>query len=306
MRKTSDVSRFPSSALLFRFCMKVLDLRNPGHKVHDQELGNILQYNPSDTSHWKRGKKALRSVYALEALAHHLETDVDLLQDLVEGAIDFDEAWTDFVDNEEEKKFRAEASSELLELRRERQLTLDRVAEEILQKAGVVSVPVYVPEILQVLPFIHLSHGEVSDKIAWSSRLKPGQYVREIARVILFSEREQFSIPPKIESLSAVEIADFTSALFVPKAALKSEIQRVSARANLVKTLADVFWVPKNVIRARMGALILEAASPEVLSADPISISLMGSVPKLDPNDFGEDDLPTPNAAVPDTVSSDA
>jgi|GEM_PF-577579 len=307
MRKNTDVQRFPHSALLFRFCLRVLETRRKGSKVHDQEVGNILQYNPSDTSHWKRGKKAVRSVYALEALAQTLDVDIETVQDIVDGAVDFEEAWLDFSEAEEEKRLSAEAGGEIAMQRRDRQLLLEKVASDLLAKASVASVPVYLPEVLQVLPFIQVSQGEVSDKIARSSRVKPGLYsircrkgemrghtraaiAREIARVILYSERDSFSIPPKLENLSFFEIVDFSNALIVPREALRAEIQKVPSKMNMVKTLSDVFWVPKSVIRARLAFLLLETATTDVFMTDPLAVTIMGASARRSALDLSEDD----------------
>ncbi len=307
MRKNNDTQRFPHSALLFRFCLRVMETRRRGAKVHDQEVGNILQYNPSDTSHWKRGKKAVRSVYALEALSQTLDVDIETIQDIVDGGLDFEEAWLDFVEAEEEKRLTGEMNGHLLMQRRDRQLLLEQVAQGILEKAGVASVPVYLPELLQVLTFIQVSQGEVSDKIARSSRVKPGLYsircrkgemrahtrtaiAREIARVILYSEREQFNIPPKLENLSFFEIVDLSNALLVPHASLRAEIQKVPAKMNMVKTLSDVFWVPKSVIRSRLTFLLLENAGPEIFNAEPLPVTLMGVTGRGTPLDLSEDE----------------
>lgn len=307
MRKTAETQRFPHSALLFRFCLRVLETRRKGSKVHDQEVGNILQYNPSDTSHWKRGKKAVRSVYALEALAQALDVDIEIIQDIVDGTLDFEEAWLDFSEAEEEKRLVTEFDGPHLMQRRDRQLLLEGVAGSLLSKANVASVPVYLPELLQVLSFIQVSQGEVSDKIARSSRVKPGLYsircrkgemrahtraaiAREIARVILYSEREQFQIPPKLENLAFFEIVDLSNALLVPKEALRAEIQKVPSKLNLVKTLSDVFWVPKSVIRARLAFLLLEKAAPDVFTSEPMTITIMGASGRKTPLDLSEDE----------------
>lgn len=308
MRKSSETQRFPQSALLFRFCLRVLETRKRGVKVHDQEVGNILQYNPSDTSHWKRGKKAVRSIYALEALSQSLDVDLETIQDVSDGLLEFEEAWFDFSEAEEERKLVKDLDAGLLRERRDRQIALEKVATQILAKANIGSVPVYLPEVLSVLPFVQVSQGDVSDKIARSSRIKPGQYSiryrkgelrahtraaigREIARVILYSEREQFSIPARIDNLAMFEIIDLSNALLVPKESLRNEMQKISSRVNMVRVLADVFWVPKSVIRSRLAHLVLETAGESVFKAAPMNIQLMGGTRGVTPFlDLSEDD----------------
>ena len=317
MRKGTETQRFPHSALLFRFCLRVLESRKKGTKVHDQEVGNILEYNPSDTSHWKRGKKAVRSVYALEALSQSLDVDLETIQDLADGQTELEEAWFDFAEAEEERRLTKEFTPGLAQDRRDRQMMLENVTLKLHAKASVSSVPVYLPEILQVLPFIQVAQGDVSDKLARSSRVKPGQYsiryrkgelrahtrlalAREISRVILYSEREQFQIPAKVDALSFFEIVDLSNALLVPKESLRAELPKLPSKANMVKTLADVFWVPKSVIRARLANLLLESANDSVFQSEPLSVRIMGAVRKITAADFAEDDT---SAGAPASAS---
>ena len=48
MRKSQDNVRFPQSIQLFRFCFRILEIRKPEEKIHDQDLGAILEFNPSE------------------------------------------------------------------------------------------------------------------------------------------------------------------------------------------------------------------------------------------------------------------
>ena len=57
MKRSSSV-KFPNSVQLFKFCLKVMVYKRVS-KVRDQEVGAILNFNPSDCSHWKRGEKTL-------------------------------------------------------------------------------------------------------------------------------------------------------------------------------------------------------------------------------------------------------
>jgi hypothetical protein len=311
MRKTNDTQRFPHSALLFRFCLKVLETRKRGEKVHDQDVGNILNYNPSDTSHWKRGKKAVRSIYALEALSRTLDVDIEVIHDLSEGHLELNEAWFDFTEAEDGKRLTKALDPSLSQERFQRQQALEEVAQQILSKANISSVPVYLPEVLQVLSFLQVAPGDVPEKLVRTSRIKQGQYsiryrkgemrahtraaiAREIARVILYSEREQFSIPPKQEILGFHEMVDLSNALLVPRDALRAEISKVPPRVDLAKVLADVFWVPKSVIRTRLASLILEAAGAEVFHAEPMLIKLEGTRNPLEFIDLSEDDSGQP------------
>jgi hypothetical protein len=307
MRKATEAPRFPQSALLFQFSLRAMEHKNPGTNVHDQEIGNILSYNPSDTSHWKRGKKAVRSIYALEKLSSDLDADLGIIQDLAEGLIDLDEAWFDHLDAVEERRLTAMLQPEQMLERRIRQRMLENVAQTILSEARVEAVPVYLPELLEVLNFIQVTQGDVSDKLARSSKLKPGLYsikhrkgdmrphtraavAREMARIILFSERERFHIPERREGLGFFEILDLSNAFLVPQKALRAESQRVSTKVNFVRALSEVFWVPPTVVRSRLATLVLDSAPESVFSMDPMLIPARAGVSSSSPVDYSEDE----------------
>jgi len=298
MRKIQDVVRFPQSVQLFRFCFRILEIRKPEDKIHDQDLGEILGFNPSDTSHWKRGKKAIRNIKALENLAKALDVDLEVLQDLADGVVDLDEAWCDFCDAEEERRLSLEEPGVRIE-RRDKSIELEKFAKKILEKINTNAIPVYIPELLSAFPFIQLIPGDVADKLARSSRIKPGHYAiryrkgdirahtrvaicREIARIVLLSEREKYELSNRCETLSQAEIVEFANALLVPREALAVEVQKISTRVNMIKALADLFWVPKSVIRTRLSSILLETASNAVFESGSLSVRLDNNDAQLD------------------------
>lgn len=321
MRKGVETQRFPHSALLFRFCLRVLEMRKQGEKVHDQAIGNVLQYNPSDTSHWKRGKKAVRSVYALDALSNSLDVDIETIQDLSDGALELEEAWFDYAEAEEVRRIKRDLTPELALERRRRQTILENLANELLAKANIASVPVYLPEVLSVLPFIQVSQGDVAEKLVRTSRIKPGQYAiryrkgemrahtraaitREIARVILYSEREQFGLPARQDPLTFFEVLDLSNALLVPSAPLKEETQKISSRLNLIKMLSEIFWVPKSCIRSRLTTQILENAPRSTFEAERFPVHISGARKPMVTRDLSEDDS-SPSSVTTDRVAED-
>jgi hypothetical protein len=308
MRTANQAERFPQSALLFKFCLAVLQARSAGGKAHDQDLGNILNYNASDTSHWKRGKKAVKSVHAIEALARKLDADFETLHDLSEGSLDFEEAWFEFSEAENLRKLQSKLSLSLQKQRAERAPVLEVLASQILARADVGTIPVYVPEVVSVLPFVEIAAREVSDKLARATRVKPGFYsiryrkgdmrahtrvavMREIARIILHSERAQFGLPPRIDELLPFEVVDLSNALLVPMGHFKAEYQKVPVRMDVVSALADTFWVPKSVIRGRLTQALVANVSFELVESQRYSVSRRETVrPSLPELDFSEDD----------------
>jgi uncharacterized protein (UPF0297 family) len=95
MRKESDV-KYPNSANLFRFCRRVLDHKYGGIRVIDQDVGQILSFDPADCSHWKKGKKNIRSIQAMKNIADHLGIDQKLVVDVASGDMDDAEAFCEY------------------------------------------------------------------------------------------------------------------------------------------------------------------------------------------------------------------
>merc|ERR1712072_83889 len=95
--KKVEANRYPNSATLFRFCKEALEIRYKGNvKVIDQDVGAILGYDPADCSHWKKGKKNIRSLTTLKSIANHLNIDERLLIDIAGGKIQLQEAVFEF------------------------------------------------------------------------------------------------------------------------------------------------------------------------------------------------------------------
>lgn len=95
MKKDSP-TKYPYSANLFQFCRKVLDHKFGGIRVIDQDVGQILGFDPADCSHWKKGKKNIRSIQAMKSIAQHLGVDEKLVVDVASGEITDWEAFQEY------------------------------------------------------------------------------------------------------------------------------------------------------------------------------------------------------------------
>ena len=94
--KQSQVIKYPNSANLFQFCRQVLDDRFGGVRVIDQDVGQILGFDPADCSHWKKGKKNVRSIQAMKSIANHLNIDEKLVVDVALGELGAIEAFIEY------------------------------------------------------------------------------------------------------------------------------------------------------------------------------------------------------------------
>jgi hypothetical protein len=265
--KRSGAVKFPFSVNLFKFCQKVL-MSQRGGKVHDQEVGSILSFNPSDCSHWKRGEKNVRSVFALAKLAEALNVETTLIHDVASGAVGLDEA---FYEWQESNGFRA-----LLAKAREAGATDAALAEararveafvaQLHEQCEFSTPPLYIPEVLRFFAFVTTQPTEMMDKLCRILRVKPGQYciqyrkgdlrpqtrmamTKDLARIVFEGERERFpELGAAQPHLVELEETLFTASLLVPKQILLAEMAKLDSRRNVVSELAALFWVPKSLI----------------------------------------------------------
>ena len=281
--KRSGAVKFPFSVNLFKFCQKVL-MSQRGGKVHDQEVGSILSFNPSDCSHWKRGEKNVRSVFALAKLAESLTVETTLIHDVASGAVGLDEA---FYEWQESNAFRAlitkagECAPADLAAARKR---VETFVTQLHEQSEFSTPPLYIPEVLRFFAFVTTQPTEMMDKLSRILRVKPGQYciqfrkgdlkpqtrmaiTKDLARIIFEGERERFpelgASPPALVEL---EETLFTASLLVPKQLLLAEMAKLDSRRNVVSELAALFWVPKSLIGFQLQDILRSGERPQIRS----------------------------------------
>ena len=169
--KKSLENRYPNSAELFRFCKEALNVKHTSEmKVIDQHVGAILGYDPADCSHWKKGKKNIKSLTTISTIAKHLEIDTGYVADLVKGKSKLEETLQDFKgygpyavsakfqDELKREFFRHPQRYQLEEENTsfEQYVAIDRrvclaLAERILGESEVLTCPVLLPELSNAL-----------------------------------------------------------------------------------------------------------------------------------------------------------
>ena len=243
--KNLSSAKFPHSVQLFRFAQKVLSSQKKG-KVHDQEVGAILDFNPSDCSHWKRGEKNIRSVFALSRLADALKVDTALLYDIASGLLSLDEAYYEYKEvqsirsilnetrkHEEDPDFKEYVGRVM------------KFVEDIHTKAEYKTPPFYLPEIFNFFSFVTLQPVEMIENLSRVLRTKPGQYiiqfkkselmsqtrmsiVENLGKILLEVERERFPELGAYDSRFAKnEGLTFVTNMLVPKELLRRELIKV-------------------------------------------------------------------------------
>ena len=284
--KIAKAAKFPHSVQLFKFCQKVL-IQRKQYKVHDQEVGAILGFNPSDCSHWKRGKKNVRSVFALEKLAATLKVEIALIYDIVSGGVGLDEA---FYEYNQARSYR-DCFKEVAEIDAQRvQMARQRCAgfvESLHKQCEFVVPPLYLPEVLRFFSFVSAQSAGIVDRLSRILRAKPGQYciqfkkgdlkpqtrmsvVSDLARVLLRGERERFPELGQIdEDLVKFEQYLFVLELLVPRHMLRLELGELDSRRNMITELATLFWVPKALIGFQLQDILRTRPLERVQEATP-------------------------------------
>lgn len=263
--KRSGAAKFPNSVQLFKFCQKVI-MHQRGAKVRDQEIGSILNFNPSDCSHWKRGEKNVKSVFALAKLAEALQVEQSLVHDVASGLANLDEAFFELTESRALKEAmvkRAQVSQHETIQACER---IDRFIAELLKQAEFTTPPLYLPEVMRSFAFVTTQPMEMIDKLSRILRVKPGQYAihfrkgdlkaqtrlsmaKDLARILFQGERARFpELGESNPNLLAFEEFYFAANLLAPRQMLREEVAKLDLRKNIVAELAALFWVPKSLI----------------------------------------------------------
>lgn len=267
--KRSETVKFPNSVQLFKFCQKVLSFQR-NTKVNDQEVGDILEFNPSDCSHWKRGERNIKSVFALAKLAEVMQIETSIVHDVASGAIGLDEAFFEFLEAGSIKDAIAKANEEGPKAIAEARERVEHFVQAVHAQCEFTTPPLYLPEILRFFSFITTQPTDIVDRLTRVLKLKQGQYciqfrkgdlkpqtrmsmTRDFAKIIFQAERERFpELGPMSPNMAPFEEIMFTSSLLIPKNLILDEMSKLDSRRNMIAELGALFWVPKSLISFQM------------------------------------------------------
>jgi hypothetical protein len=150
----SDNNRFPNSAELFMLCKEILCIKHArGEKVTDQDVGALLDFDPADCTHWKYGRKNIKSIQSLIQIASKLEIDYRSLVDVVQGRTNAMDTVSDY------------KSYGMFECDPDVRMRLLSEADALIQKANIYSLPIYIPELLEVMPGMMVRPQEAQDDL---------------------------------------------------------------------------------------------------------------------------------------------
>jgi hypothetical protein len=280
--KRSESVKFPNSIQLFKFCQKVLTHQSGNKKVNDQEIGNILEFNPSDCSHWKRGEKSVRSVFALARLADVLKVEPSVIHDLATGATVLDEAFFEYSESNSLRATLESARAAGADAMNAARTRVEAFVAKLHAQSQFTTAPLYLPEVLRFFSFVQMQPIEMIDRLSRVLRVRTGHYVinyrkgdlkaqtrmsvlKDLARIVFEAERAKFpELGAADEKLLAYEQIVFVTSLLIPRQMLVDEMARLDSRRNMVSELAALFWVPKSLLTFQMQQVIGGAQAASV------------------------------------------
>jgi len=291
MAGKEETLRYPHSSTLFQFCKEALAAKlNYEVKVIDQHVGAMLDFDPADCSHWKQGKKNIRSIDTLSTISQQLEVDTRFLLDIISGRMDLDESVQEYIGYggfQLSQKAKANARKDYIknpnsvpnsghvrdfeQALRNMFLADETLAKELTSKAQIASCPVHLAEVLETVQGVVLEEGTVSDRHLISTTVSGGVLTittaqgatkphmrfliaREIASFVLYGkDTEDFAE----DDLKAVRINCFAMNLLIPTHLLERVVQTISPTRDMVEQLADIFWVGRMVMSEMLKTYVL-------------------------------------------------
>lgn len=265
-------------------------------RVNDQEIGGILDFNPSDCSHWKRGEKNVRSVFSLAKLADALKVESSLIHDLASGNAVLDEVFFEYLESNTLSNIVEKAKVNGTEALEAARVRVEAFVSQLHAQCQFTTPPLYLPEVLRFFSFIQMQPIEMIDRLSRVLRTKPGQYVinyrkgdlkaqtrmsvlKDLSRIIFEAERARFpELGPVQESLIAFEQLIFIASLLAPKSILREEMSRLDNRRNVVTELAALFWVPKSLVCFQIQESVRQTIGAGLSTRPSSTVSMSASV----------------------------
>jgi hypothetical protein len=269
-------TKYPESAILFQFCRRVLDHKFGGVRIIDQDVGQILGFDPADCSHWKKGKKNVRSIHALKKISDHLGIDERLLMEVATGEIDDLEGYWEFsgyghfeldttlIENARKDFMRSYASNWDTNLEQEfkaattvNEASIDQAIDMIHQKINFKEAPLYIPELLHSYPTIRIVGEDDPERfpdlknpvncyktesdlaISYPKKFENKPYIRYlIAKSLSTFFLNDIPKSPRVSIEVQNHIEDVTSNIFAAKLLIPAEMLRKELKiADLSKDI---------------------------------------------------------------------
>lgn len=273
--KEKFTPKYPHSVQLFKLCYKILQQQREGN-VKDSEVGDILGFNSSDCSHWKRGVKNVRSVFALNKLSETLGINSSLLHEVVFGNLDAEQAFFEYQESKRINDMLANIYGYDNRVVQDIVRRVSQFVESLHERAGFSTPPLYIPEILRLFDFISTQSVEISTKLSRILKIRPGVYaiqykrgdltshvrysmLKDVAKIIFEVEKNRFEWLLGVQwDSKLLEYAQllWVTGLLVPPKMLIAEMSHLDVKRNMLNELATIFWIPKFIVNFQISNII--------------------------------------------------
>jgi hypothetical protein len=267
--KKETQAKYPHSANLFQFCRKVLDHKFGGIRVIDQDVGQILGFDPADCSHWKKGKKNIRSIQAMKSIAQHLGVDEKLVVDVAAGELSDWEAYHEYTgygdffidpklfDHAKKEFYQKHANTWTREKEQEfkQQFNLnedkiDSLVIDIHQTINFSEAPLYLPEVIASYPDLSMKPFEATEDETQKAQVRLRQASDADKSVI------EYPMDVKMRPFIRYRIAKAMSEHFFKKAELDTPAEFGEHSKKIAEIQANLFaaklLTPANLVRSEM------------------------------------------------------
>lgn len=250
----SENYRFPHSSELFLLCKEILNIIHArGEKVTDQDVGSLLDFDPADCTHWKYGRKNIRSIQSMIQIADKLGLDARSISDVAQGRVTLMDTVHDF---KSYGSFECDQATRSILLKE---------AESCLKKANVEALPILIADLLPSLPGIKVTSQEAQDElieetiengetlITWEKKAKMCGSLRFLllsraAMHHLVAQQERLGISTPTQSHANL-LALF---LLMPSHFMQLTcIQRDPAK-DIIDQYSKYFWLTRSLVNIRL------------------------------------------------------
>jgi hypothetical protein len=251
----SENNRFPNSAELFLLCKEILNIKQArGEKVTDQDVGSLLDFDPADCTHWKYGRKNIKSIQSLQNIADKLSLDFRSISDVAQGKVSMLDTLNDF-----QGYGQFECDPEI-----RTRLLIE--ANSLVVKANIQSLPVFIPELLNALPGIIVKQQEALDElieenfeegafcVSWMKSVKlcgslRFHLMKRIGRFYLSSHAARLHLD-KEPSDSYCNL--FALLLLMPTHLLQLACCQGDPAKDVIDQFSHHFWLSRSLVNTRL------------------------------------------------------
>ena len=251
----SENYRFPNSSELFLLCKEILNIKHArGEKVTDQDVGALLDFDPADCTHWKYGRKNIKSIQSLYQIADKLGLDSRSLADVSQGRASLMDTVYDY---KTYGSFQCDA---------EVRGRLVKEASILVERANITSLPVFIPELLTAFPNVVVRSQEAQDyiieenmengklTITWPKKTKlcgslRFYLVHRVAQAHLKANHERLGLE---KEPTTAQCNLFTLFLLMPSHLVQlAGCQRDPAK-DIVDQFSQFFWLTRSLVNSRL------------------------------------------------------